>query len=258
MFLVAVEQADWKNSLINENIQTVLGYVERSPAKSKGSPRERINFLNHSKFLKKSHFQFQLWKSHFVLEIYIEDCDSQMEYRENLLQWSEKHPDLWNNIFWSVEAVFNVGGLINRRNCLLHAENHPGSMWQKMKLNKTGWCDFTKDKFADPLCFARQWKKRDNYWSFSMTLDQLSQNLSELGARWSPTKLSLCYFEIGLVRISQTSGFGRGGPQFCPAQSSNLHIMWLFFMEVGERNGILIIKVKNTPWLGKELFYQNY
>jgi len=48
-----------------------------------------------------------------------------MEYGELMLGWHEDWPKLFENILWSDEAVFHVGGFVNRHNCHYWAAHDP-------------------------------------------------------------------------------------------------------------------------------------
>lgn len=58
---------------------------------------------------------FHPWKPHYVLELKIEDCNRRMEFSELMLAWHEVWPQLSENILWSDEAVFHVGGYVHRQ-----------------------------------------------------------------------------------------------------------------------------------------------
>jgi hypothetical protein len=53
----------------------------------------------------------------YVQELTPEDCDRRMEYGELMLDSHEDWPQLFENILWSDEAVFHIGGFDNRHNC---------------------------------------------------------------------------------------------------------------------------------------------
>ena len=56
--------------------------------------------------------QYRPWKPHYVQELKHEDCDWRMAYSEHMLQWLGE-----DKIIWSDEAIFHVGGFVNRHNC---------------------------------------------------------------------------------------------------------------------------------------------
>ena len=50
-------------------------------------------------------------------ELMAEDCDRRLEFWETMLEWLELWSELLKNILWSDEAIFHVGGMVNRHNC---------------------------------------------------------------------------------------------------------------------------------------------
>jgi hypothetical protein len=68
-----------------------------------------------------------------------------MEYGELMLGWHEDFPQLFENILWSHEAIFHVGGFVNRHNCDYWAAQDPSMTVKKMQnLPKmTMWCGMT-------------------------------------------------------------------------------------------------------------------
>ncbi|CAF2088788.1 unnamed protein product [Rotaria magnacalcarata] len=65
----------------------------------------------------KTELHYRAWKPHLVQQIFPEDCDIRMEFSEIMLDWKDDWPELFDNILWSDEAVFHVGGFVNRHNC---------------------------------------------------------------------------------------------------------------------------------------------
>jgi hypothetical protein len=53
-------------------------------------------------------------KPNHMQELIREDCDSRMEDGELMLGWHEDWPKLFGNILWNDEAVFHIGGFVNR------------------------------------------------------------------------------------------------------------------------------------------------
>jgi hypothetical protein len=57
---------------------------------------------------------------------------------------------------WSDEAVFHVGGFVNRHNCHYWDDQDPGMTIEKIasQLKVVVWCGFTSTRFAGPylLC----------------------------------------------------------------------------------------------------------
>jgi hypothetical protein len=53
------------------------------------------------------------WKPYHVQELTPEDCNCRMEYQDLMLGWHEDFPQLFENIPWSDEAIFHIGGFVN-------------------------------------------------------------------------------------------------------------------------------------------------
>ena len=92
------------------------------------------------------------WKPHYVQELTPEDCDRRMEYGELMLGWHEDWPQLFENILWSDEAVFHIGGFVNRHNCLYWAVHDPEVTLEKMQNRPkvTVWCRMTATRVIGP------------------------------------------------------------------------------------------------------------
>ena len=78
----------------------------RQSARESGLSRHTVRTL-----LKKD-LNFRPLKSHYVQELTPENCDSRMEYRELMLGWQGDWPKLFENILWSDEAFFHIGGFV--------------------------------------------------------------------------------------------------------------------------------------------------
>jgi hypothetical protein len=64
-----------------------------------------------------------------------------MEYGELMLGWHKDFPQLFENILWSDEAVFNVGGFVNRHNCHYWSMHDPSTVDKMQNRPKvTVWC----------------------------------------------------------------------------------------------------------------------
>jgi hypothetical protein len=61
-----------------------------------------------------------------------EDCDHRMEYGELMLGWHEDFPELFENILWSDEAIFHVGGFVNRHKIHYWAAQGPNVTVEKI------------------------------------------------------------------------------------------------------------------------------
>ena len=87
-------------------------------------------------------------------ELKPEDCDRRMEYGELMLGWYEDWPELFENILWSDEAVFHVGGFVNRHNCHYWGTNEtdPKQTVERMQTRPkvTVWCGMTASRIIGP------------------------------------------------------------------------------------------------------------
>ena len=80
----------------------------------------------------KKNLNFRAQKPHYVQELTTEDCDRRMEYGELMLSWHEDWPKLFENILWSDQAVFHIGGFVIRHNCHYWAAHGPEVTVEKM------------------------------------------------------------------------------------------------------------------------------
>lgn len=225
----SVRSGRHKTSLSNDNIEIVRGIFERSPSTSirKAARESNLTFYSVRNVLRKE-LNFRPWKPNFVQELYLEDCDNRMEFSENMLQWAEEDASLWNNVLWSDEAVFHVGGFINRHNCHFWSNDKPGYTIEKMQSRPkvTVWCGFTKDKFIGPY-LLRQTMNGDRY------LEMLRNYVWPVVSEWEGAE-RIIFMQDGApphfhldVRAWLNATFpnkwiGRGGPQFWPARSPDL------------------------------------
>ena len=64
----------------------------------------------------KKDLHFKPWKPIAVQEIFPEDEDRRLEFAETFLNLQNQMPNLFENIIWSDEAVFHLGGFVNWHN----------------------------------------------------------------------------------------------------------------------------------------------
>lgn len=139
-----------------ENVNNVQAMFERSPKKSvrQGARESGLTRYAVNKILKKI-LNFRPWKPNYVQQLFLEDCDIRMEFSEVMLAWKEESPNLFNNILWSDEAVFHVGGFVNRHNCHWWSAEKPGTSFciERMQTRPklTVWCGFTANRFIGPF-----------------------------------------------------------------------------------------------------------
>jgi len=72
-------------------------------------------------------------KPHNVQELTPEDCDRRMEYGDLMLRCYDDWPKLFENILWSDEAGFHIGGFVNGHNCRYWAAHDPEVTVEKMQ-----------------------------------------------------------------------------------------------------------------------------
>ena len=103
-----------------EVVQVVQEMFSGSPQKSirKAARESGLSFRCVCNVLKR-----RAWKPHYCQALSAEDCDIRMEFGEMMLAWLRDWPDLLKNILWSDEAVFHIGGFVNRHNCHYWAED---------------------------------------------------------------------------------------------------------------------------------------
>jgi len=100
----------------------------------------------------KKDWNFRPQKPHYVQELTPEVCDRRMEYGELMLGWHGDWPKLCENTLWSNEAVFHIGGFVNRPNCHYWAAHDPEVTVEKMQNRPkvTVWCGMTATMVIGP------------------------------------------------------------------------------------------------------------
>jgi len=78
--------------------------------------------------------------------------DSRIEYGELMLGWHDDWPKLFENILWSDEAVFHIGGFVNRQNSHYLAAHDPEVTVEKMQNRPkvTLWSGMTATRVIGP------------------------------------------------------------------------------------------------------------
>jgi len=106
----------------------------RSPRKSTRQAARESGLSRHTvcKVLKKD-LNYRPRKPHYVQELTHEDCDHRMEYGKLMLGWHGDWPKSFENILWSDEAVFHIGGFVNPHNCHYWAAHDPEMTVEKMQ-----------------------------------------------------------------------------------------------------------------------------
>lgn len=150
-----------------ENVVAVQEMFTRSPKKSTRQAVRESGLTRHTvRTVLHKELNFRPWKPHYVQELKFEDCDRRMEYGELMLGWHEDWPQLFENILWSDEAVFHIGGFVNRHNCHYWASRDTDPEFTVEKLQTrpkvTVWCGMTATKLIGPY-LLRDTMNADRY-----------------------------------------------------------------------------------------------
>jgi len=136
-----------------ENVALVRGMSTRSPRKSTRQAASESGLSRHTvRTVLKKDFNFRLRKPHSVQELTPEVCDRRMEYEELMLGWHDDWPELFENILWSNEAVFHIGGFVNRHNFHYWAAHDPEVTEEKLQNcpKVRVWCGMTASRVIGP------------------------------------------------------------------------------------------------------------
>lgn len=113
-------------STTKETAHAVQAMPQRSPGKSTRQAAQESGLTRYTvRTVLKKELNWRAWKPHYCQSLSDEDCDIRMEFGEIMLAWHEEWPNLFRNILWSDEAVFHVGGFVNRHNCHYWAGEDP-------------------------------------------------------------------------------------------------------------------------------------
>jgi hypothetical protein len=138
----AVTSCHLFTSRSEENVATLREMLTRSPGKStRQAPLE--SGLSRYTILKvlKEELDLRPWKLHHMQELTPEDCDRRMEYGELMLGWHEDFPQLFENILWSDEAIFHVGGFVSLHNCHYWVAQVPNMTVRRCRIVQMLPCD---------------------------------------------------------------------------------------------------------------------
>lgn len=136
------------------NVNAVQDMFNRSPTLSirQASRQSGLSVGTVHSILRKD-LSFRPWKPHYVQELHVEDCDTRMRYGENMLSWHQEWPQLFKNVLWSDEAVFHVGGFVNRHNSHYWTSADPQVTVEKAQSRPkvTVWCGMTDTELVGPV-----------------------------------------------------------------------------------------------------------
>jgi len=219
----------------------------------------------------KTELKWRPWKPHYVQALYPDDLDRRHEFAEKMIEWHETHPDLFDNILWSDEAIFHVGGFVNRHNSHYWSENDPLITIEKRQGQPkvTVWCGMTSSAVLGPF-FIRDTMNGERY------LNLLSESIyPEISAWHNFSKLQ--FMQDGApphfattVRAWLDDKFplrwiGRRGPLEWPARSPDLtpldFFLWGYTKDVVYKTNPktlhdleeeIVNAIKNIP---KEMIY---
>lgn len=216
-------------SVTEENIARVRDVFTRSPKKSVRCASRETGLSSYAvhRILRK-HISFKPWKPQYVHELFLDDCDRRMAFSEEFIQWYNEWPQLFDNILWSDEAVFHVGGFVNKHNCHYWAQHNPKMSVEKLQKRPklTVWCGFTSSNVVGPF-ILRETMNGVRY------LNMLREQVWPVISRWENAQ-SIIFMQDGapphyhqdvrswLNRRFRNKWLGRGGPYEWPARSPDL------------------------------------
>lgn len=168
-----------------ENVDRVREMFMRSPKKSlrQGSRESGLSRYSVATILKKD-LSFKPWKPHYVQQLFPDDCDRRMEFGEIFLSWNEDWPELFENILWTDEAVFHIGGFVNRHNSHYWASVNPNECVEKAqgRPKVTVWCGITSSQVVGPF-FLRNTMNGERY------LEMLQDRVWPVISQWNNPQL---------------------------------------------------------------------
>jgi len=90
-----------------------------------------------------------------------EDCDRRMEYGELMLGW----PKLFENILWSDEAVFHIGGFVNRDTV------HKPRQKKWLPLTNTRGAAVEAARVSHYICYSNYGRRLDRFYGICVFLN---------------------------------------------------------------------------------------
>ena len=191
-----------------------------------------MNYSSVQKVLKVT-MKWRAWKPQFIQKLYPDDHDRREEFSDQMLDWMETWPELLDNILWTDEAVFHIGGFINRHNSHYWALENPNQTVEKSLHSPkvTVWCGITSSAVVGPF-FIRDTVNGERY------LELLKSKVFPVISTWNNSQL--LFMQDGApphfarnVRDWLNENFsmrwiGRRGPVEWPPRSPDLTPMDFF------------------------------
>lgn len=126
-----------------------LSFQVQRPGDSASSSRKSFHTI---RTVLKKELKWHAWKPHYCQSLSAEDCNIHMEFGEIMLARYEDWPDLFQNILWTDEVVFHIGGFVNHHNCYYWAGEDTLVTSEKCSWPKVMvWCGMISDRTVGPL-----------------------------------------------------------------------------------------------------------
>ena len=136
-----------------------------------------------------------------------------MEYGELMVGWHEDWPKLFENILWSDEAVFHIGGFVSRHNCDYWAAHDPEVTVEKTQNRPkvTVWCRITASRVIGPYLLRDTMNAERYLEDFVWPIVSGWENIDELVFLWEWVKGEV-YRETLAQWNNWRTGFGTLSP----------------------------------------------
>ena len=189
----------------------------------------------------KKELNYRPWKPHYVQELKVNDPARRLQYAEDMREWMAREPALLDNILWSDEAIFFVGGFVNKHNCHYWADSNPHKIIHKIqnKQKLTVWCGISSSRLVGPF-IIRETMNGDRY------LHMLQTQVWPEVSTWENAE-NIILMQDGAPPHFKTEvrnwldntfpdrWIGRAGPHLWPARSPDLtpcdYFLWGYLKE---------------------------
>ena len=228
-----------------ENVALARDMFTRRPCKSARQAARESELSRHkTRTVLKEDLNFRPRKPHYMQEMTPEDCDRRMKYGKLMLGWHEYWPEIFENILWSDEAVFHIGGFVSRHSCHYWAAHDPEVTVEKLQNRPkvTVWCGMMANRVIGPYR-VRDTMNAERY--LQMLEDYVWPIVSGwekhlwtcFHARWRTA--TLCIGRTCLVG-SEVSGtlVGTTRTSRMACKKSRSHALWLFPVGLGKGGGV--------------------